>query len=198
MALESKKRPPRVPLTPDEVAQLVAFKKIKEARKLAKFKRSWIYKSFNVFNLFCFFIYWELLFCFIGPCHYQTHYSYRVQVHHGDEINSVGKRITNEIDVRDVSGKDYKFLVNDFVEKPERFSGFSIGKDYLMQKELKGIFIGSEKSYIIQAAGALLFLTVLMIIISFTSFIYHLNENAYSLNAVTALNGIVFGGLIVL
>lgn len=198
MALERKKRPPRIPLSQEEVAQLVAYKKIKEARKLSRFRRSGAYKLFNTFNVICFFAYWEILFCFFGPCHYQTHYSVKVVARHGDELNASGKRITTEIDILGVSGKEYKFLVNDFVEQPERFSEFSIGKDYILQKELKGMFEHSDKTYYIQAAGSLLFLAVLMIIISFTSFVYNLNENAYSLNAITAVNGIVFSGIFVL
>ena len=198
MALEHKKRPPRIPLSPEEVAQLVAYKRIKAARKLSNFKRSAVYKIFNTFNIVCFFAYWEIVFCFFGPCHYQTHYSAKVLARHGDELNAEGRRITTEIDVKSVNGRDYKFLVNDFLEQPLRFSEFSIGKDYLLQKELKGVFEKSDKTYYIQAAGSLLFLAVLMIIISFTSFIYNLNENAYSLNAITAVNAIVFIGLFVL
>lgn len=198
MALEPKKRPPRVRLSPEEVAQIIAFKKIKAARKLARFKRTGIYKVFNAFNLTCFFVYWEILFCFFGPCHYQTHYSYKVMVHRGDEINANGKRITTEVDIKGVNGIDYTFHVNDFIEKPERFSEFSIGKDYLLQKELKGMFESSDKAYYIRAAGSILFLAILLIIISVTSFMYNLNENAYSLNAVTALNGLVIAGIFVL
>lgn len=198
MALEPKKRPPRVRLSPEEVAQIVAFKKIKAARKLARFRRTIIYRVFNAFNLTCFFVYWEILFCFFGPCHYQTHYSYKIAVHRGDEINASGKRITTEIDIKGINGTDYKFHVNDFVEIPVRFSEFSIGKDYLLQKELKGLFETSGKAYYIQAAGSILFLSVLLIIISVTSFVYNLNENAYSLNAVTALNGLVIAGIFVL
>lgn len=198
MVHEPKKRPPRVPLSQEEVAQLIAFKKIKEARRLSKFKRSGIYKIFNVFNIACFFMYWEILFCFLGPCHYQTHYSMNVRSHHGDDRNAEGKRITSDVDIKGVNGIEYKFIVNEFIETPERFSAFSVGKDYLLQKELKGTFGSSDKTYYIQAAGSMLFLSILLIIISFTSFIYNLNEQAYSLNAITALNAIILTGMMML
>lgn len=187
-----------MPLSPEEVAQLIAYKQIREARRLARFRRSVIYKLFNVFNIVCFFAYWEIVFCFIGPCNYQTHYSFSVRSHHGDEQNEEGRRITKELDIKGVNGKAYTFLVNDFIQKPARFSEFTVGSDFLMGKELKGMFGDGDKFYYIYSSGSILFLSILLIIISITSFIYNLNEQAYSLNAITALNAIILTGILLL
>lgn len=197
MVREQRKRPARVPLTQEELAQVIAYKKIREARRLQRFRRSAIYKIFNVFNIACFFMYWELLFCFLGPCHYQTHYSRSVRTYHGDDFLR-GRRVTTELDLVGVSGREYKFLVNDFIETPPRFAAFRVGSDYLLQKELKGVVNSGGTPYYIQSAGSVLFLSILLIIISFTSFIYNLNEQAYSLNAVTALNALILVGLVLI
>lgn len=187
-----------MPLSPEEVAQLIAYKKIREARRLARFRRSGVYKLFNMFNIVCFFAYWEIVFCFLGPCNYQTHYSLSVRSHHGDEQNKEGRRITKELDIKGVNGRNYTFLVNDFIEKPVRFSGFTVGSDFLMGKELKGMFDDSGRFYYIYSSGSILFLSILLIVISITSFIYNLNEQAYSLNAITALNAIILTGILLL
>ncbi len=188
MAAEERKRPPRIPLTPEEIAHLVALKKRNEARKLANFKRSGAYKTFNVFNICCFFIYWELLFCFFGPCHYQTHYSKTIGVKRGEAINAEGRHMIAEVKMIGVNNREYCLAVNDFIEVPPKYAPFQVGKDYILQKDLKAILQGSESSYRLEAANPLIFLSVLIIIISFSSFVYNLNQDPHSLRAVAILN----------
>src|ERR1700748_568655 len=113
MAAEERKRPPRTPLSPEEVAQIVSLKKMRNAKKLATFKRSGLYKYCNIFNIICFFIYWELLLCFMGPCHYQTHYSKGMRIKRGDAINVAGRRIITKATVSGVNDEKYVFAVND-------------------------------------------------------------------------------------
>lgn len=198
MGQESRKRPPRVPLSQEEVAQLIAYKKLREARRLARFRRSPAYKLFNLFNIACFFAYWEVIFCFLGPCNYQTHYALSVRSHHDDEQNAQGKRITRALDIKGANGRAYEFVINGFIETPERYSEFSVGSDFLLRKELKGMIDDSGQTYYLHAAGSLLFLSVLLIVISITSFLYNLNEQAYSLNAITALNALLLTGMLLI
>lgn len=188
MAFEENKRPTRIHLNAEEVAQLLAIKKARAAKKLAKYKKSTSYKVLNIFNICCFFVYWEILFCFIGPCHYQTHYAKVFSAKHGDEKNEAGKRIVSELDIVSVNDKHYKLYVNEFIETPEKFSRYQIGKDYILQKELKAILEGSDKSYGLQSASSFIFLAVFIIFISCISFFYDLNENSHSLTAVAILN----------
>lgn len=189
MAAGERKRSARVPLSAEEVAQFILIKKLREAKKLAKYKQTTSYKANNVFNIICFFIYWEVVFCFFGFCHYQTHYSAKVNVKYGKEINALGYRIVSDVDVTGVNGRGYTFVVNDYLTPvPTKYSIYKIGKDYLLQKELKGILNGSETPYTIYAANSILFVLFLIIVISCIAFFYNLNENAYSLNALTVLN----------
>lgn len=188
MAFEEKKRPARIRLNSEEVAQLVAIKKARTAKKLAKFKKSASYKILNIFNICSFFIYLEILFCFMGPCHYQTHYAKVFEAKHGDEKNEAGKRIVSELNIISVDDKRYKLYVNDFIETPENFSRYQIGKDYLLQKELKAVLEGSDASYGLESASSFIFLAVFIIFISCISFFYDLNENSHSLTAVAILN----------
>jgi len=190
MAAEEKKRPPRIPLTAEEVSKLITLKKLKEAKKLARFKKSVPYKIFNIFNICCFFIYWEVLFCFMGPCQYQLHYAKSFSVKRGDEKNIAGKKIVSEMNIVGVNNERYKLYVKDFIDIPPKFSAFQVGKDYILFKELKAMLPGSDVSYRLQSASSIIFLSVFIIFISCISFIYNLNENSHSLTAVAILNSI--------
>lgn len=190
MAHEEKKRHQRIPLTPEEVAHLVALRNRVAAKKLAAFKHTSFYRFCNVFNICCFFVYWELIFCFIGPCHYQTHYSKNMRVKRGYAMNESRRYVVSEVTVIGVNNEEYKMAVNDFIEPPRRQSAYQIGKDYILQKELKGILETSGDSYRLLGASPLIFLSVFLIIICFSSFVYNLNEHPHSLRAVSILNAI--------
>jgi len=189
MPQEAKKRPPRIPKTPEEVAEIVLLKKLREYKRLEKFKKTLFYRIFNVFSVACFFIYCELIICFIGPCHYSKHYSKNVAFEHGREIVN-GERIISSVKIIDVSGKQYKFIVEEFIDVPEKFSGFMVGKDFLLQKEIKGILSTSNNNYRIQKASPILFLSFFVGIFSFIFFSYNLNQNPHSLRALSIMNAI--------
>ena len=61
--MEPKKRPRRIPLTAEEVGNVIAYKKRREIIILQKLKSSRIYKFQNLCNVVCFFIYCEFSFC---------------------------------------------------------------------------------------------------------------------------------------
>ncbi|MBA3663599.1 MAG: hypothetical protein H0W61_05255 [Bacteroidetes bacterium] len=189
MNTEGKKRPPRTPLSPEEVAELVILKKIREHKKIARFRKSPTYKIFNIFNVACFFIYCELFFCFLGPCHYQKHYSKSVSVEYSNH-NTSNKFLISSVKVTGVNNVQYEFLVNDFIATPPKFSQFEVGKDFLLQKEIKGSISTSPHQYRIQRASPILFLSVFVAVFSFIFFAYNLNQNPHSLRAITSINAV--------
>jgi hypothetical protein len=188
MPVEGNKRPPRIPRTPEEVEELILKKKIREHKKLQRFKASTLYKCFNIFNIICFFIYCELIMCFLGPSHYQTHYSRNVSAEHGIEKNKYGDRILAAVKITGINGKKYRFAVNEFIEVPEKFSRFNIGKDFLLHKEIKGTITTSGKVFWIYESVSIFFLAIFVAVFSCIIFIYNLNENIYPLTAITIIN----------
>jgi hypothetical protein len=190
MNSEGKKRPPRTPLSPEEVAELVLLKKIREHKKIEKFRKTPAYKIFNVFNVACFFIYCELFFCFLGPCNYQNHYSKNIIVEYGDKSATAPQRLISSIKLIEVNNKQYEFIVNDYIDPPARFSEFEVGKDFLLQKEIKGSMSTSPKEFRIQRASPILFLSVFVAVFSFIFFFYNLNQNPHSLRAISCINGV--------
>ncbi len=190
MPAEGNKRPPRVPRSQEEVELIVLQKKIREHNRLARFKQTGVYKAFNIFNVISFCIYCELIMCFIGPCHYETHYSRNVTAEHGMEKNVSGNAIVVAIKIVAINGKHYRFPVNEFIATPKKFSAYNIGKDFFLQKELRGTVTTSDHIFRISAAEPIFFLSLFVAFFSFIFFAYNLNEHPYPLAAITFINAI--------
>lgn len=194
--MEPKKRPRRIPLTAEEVANVIAHKKRREILILQKFKSSRQYKILNLFTIICFFIYCELLFCFYGPCHFDAHFSKNMVVKHGNGPTKNGEMIIASIEITGMNNKEYTLVVDDHIITPAKQSNFFIGKDFLLQKELKGSVETSSHCFRLFSASPVLFLSVFFAIISCIAFIFNLNESAYTLTALSVLNALTLIGIL--
>lgn len=189
---ERKKRPPRKPFSPEEVAELIAVKRLKEQLKLQRFKKTKRFKYLNIFNVACFFVYCELLVCFVSPCHYRTHFAKRVVVEYARETDGYNRVKIASLGITDLEDNYYKFIINDFITVPEKFSGFSVGKDFILQKELKGRFPEKDEGYYrIQRAEPVLFLSGFVGLLMCIIFGYNLNQTENSLKAISFINSLV-------
>jgi len=188
MARVPSKRPRRYPLTSEEVTHIIAHNKKRELLILRRFKKSSLFKALNVFNVACIFIYLEVIFCYFGPCHYQKHYSVKTVPHYNSESLRDGKRLMSEIDIYNVDGREYKFVIGQFIEAPYNRVCFITGKDFLLQKELKGSIENSEQVYRLFSASPILILCFLAAFFSFFGFVMNLNENVYTLGGLSSLN----------
>jgi hypothetical protein len=187
---EVNKRPRRIPLTSEEVSHFVKLRKRRELVELIKFKRTRTFKFLNSWNVLSIFIYLELIFCYFGPCHYQTHYSYQVNAHMGNKHAENGKTIISDIDIYALDGVIYNLVIDDFIQVPPKFSSFKVGKDFILQKKLKAVLSSSSKSYRIFSASPVLFLSVFLSIICFAAYHFNLNENLFSLWGLFSLNSL--------
>lgn len=190
MKEEGKKRSPRIPLTPEEVAELIEIKKIREFNKLQKFKKSKRFKLLNYFNVLCFFVFCELIFSFFGPCFFKKHFSINIRAIYTVEYNADNQCKISELEIIDVNDKKYNININDFIEEPLKYSSFIVFKDYLLQKEIKVCINNSEKYYWIQSASPILFISVFLVFYALIFYTYNLNQNPISLTAISILNGI--------
>jgi len=196
MSPEPRKRPRRIPYSREEVANIIAFKKRKEQITLIAFKKTRAYKYQNLFNITCFFIYWEVLFCLFGPASYTTHYSFKVTPDYGGRYNSLGKPSIAELDFFGVDGKSYKFVVDEFIDVPDNNSSFLVASDFLLGKELKGSFGNSDNTYKLFSANPILLLIFIALVTSSFGYYYNLNQNSYSLMSLTVLNALTLLGLL--
>jgi len=194
---EPNKRPRRNPLTSEEVSHIIAHKKKKELVTLERLKKTRYFKVYNIFNILCIFIYLEVLLCYFGPCHYQQHYSTSVVPHYGSGKSVNGKLFISDIDVSE-GRMVYKFIIEDVIEVPAKTVRFVIGKDFLLQKELKGVFESSENAYRLFSASPVLLLCAMVCSISFFGFIMNLNQNAYALGSLSTLNFLTLFAILML
>lgn len=195
MPSEPNKRPRRVHLTSEEVSSFIAYRKRRERLALQNLKKTHSFKLLNIFNVACIFIYCELLFCYFGPSNHQRHYSVNTIAEYGNGLHKGNQADIKGVQVFGVNGKEYKFIVNDFIEVPAKKICFLTGKDFLLQKDLKGWFDYPGKSYRLFSASPILFLCLFISLVSFIVFFYNLNENAYSLCGITVLNALTILGI---
>lgn len=187
MVAETKKRPPRIPLSPDEVQEFIRLKKHRERIKVERFKQTKTYKVFNAFNVICIIIYTEIIFAFLGSCNFTTHYIKSYDVYYSDEIIG-GKRVFSSAVFKTVYDKVYDVSIRDTNMLPEKFTGLRVGSDWLLQKEIKVRFKKGGKDFFIKRSFPLLFISILWGIVTFVLFGYNMNQNNYSLNVITFVN----------
>jgi hypothetical protein len=183
MEESNRKRPPRIPLSPEHVAALVMQKQIKQEVNDSRFRKSSIYKYCNVFNIVAVFVYCELLLCYFFVTNNTTYTVIRCNAHYGD-IYKEGKRIVSSLEIN----TDLVVRVRDYIEVPKIGSSFKIGKDFLLQKQLICQFPDSSKSYSIIKSEPILFLSFFVMIFTLVLTHYNQNQKSYSLKVMTLIN----------
>ena len=188
MTGEPNKRPRRNPLTSEEVSHIIAHKKKRELIALRKLKKSKLFIFLNVFNVICFFVFLELLFCYFGPSKYTNHSATNTLTHYGSGKPTGGKLFVSTIDIYNSEGRLYKLVINECIAAPAHSIHFLIGKDFLLQKELKGYMEGYTKAYRLFSASPLILLSILASFSSLLIFVMNLNEKIYNLAGLSLLN----------
>ncbi len=183
----NKKRPPRIPFTPEEVSDFVKLKKYKERAKIEKFKRTKIYKVLNAFNVISIIIYTEIIFAFLGSCNFSGHYVQSSTGYFGEETKG-GKRTNSAALLKMINGKEYDISIHDTCTLPANFSKVFVGKDWLLQKEVKVRFEMGDKDRFIKRSFPLLFISILWGFVTFAIFGYNLNQIKYSLCVISFIN----------
>ena len=189
MPEQPKKRPPRQPLSAEEVQDFIRLKKFRQRKVLERFKKTHRYKLLNGFNIFCVIIYSEMIIAFLGTCHYNAHYIRSVNSFYSRETKG-SKVVCSSIVINSVNEKIYDVSINDTITPPQNFSRFLVGKDWILQKEVNVRLEGIKQTYIIKDSFPILFISCLLGITTFISFGYNLNQVKYSLMATSLMNGL--------
>jgi hypothetical protein len=187
MPLEFKRRPPRQPLSPEEVMNFIYLKKIRQQKILEKFKKTNTYKYLNIFNVTCILIYSEMIFCFASTCNFFSYEVESVTPFYSKEILG-NKRVFSSAVITTVFGKTYDLRVNDTCDLPKVNSKLYVGRDWILQKEIKTRFEDNPKYYYIKRSSPLLFISIFLGVVTFVLFGYNLNQNKYSLQVLSFLN----------
>jgi hypothetical protein len=184
---ETNKRPPRIPLSPEEVREFIRFKKYRERAQIARFKKTKQFKILNGFNVISIIIYTEIIFAFLGSCNFFTHYNRTTIASYGADIIG-GKRIYNSAVFKTVTGKEYDVSIKDTLALPGEFTKIHVGQDWILQKEIKVRFERGGKDFFIKRSFPLLLISVLFGVVTFVIFGYNLNQNRHSIRVISFIN----------
>lgn len=195
MVREPYKRTRRIIFTSEELSHMIAYRKHRERLLLLKFKKTKIYRSLNLVNICSIFIYLELLCCYFGPCNYTKHYSSSTQIKYG-HVYKGAIPIISEIEVQGLNGKVYTLVVDEFIEIPEKRISFIVGKDYILQKDLKSALDSNRVFYRLFSASPILFLCIFISFINLFVFLFNLNESPYPLWGLSFINLFVVFGIL--
>jgi hypothetical protein len=188
MAFEFKKRPPRQPLSPEEVLEFIYRKKISQQKATERFKKTRTYKYLNVLNVISIIIYSELFVCFFfSNCNFQGHYIKTINKFITTEFKSE-KRVYSSALVTSFSDLTYDISIQDTINFPDPNTRFIVGRDWILQKEMKLRFDSIDTYYSIRRSFPLLLVSVITGTMTFVLFGYNLNQNKYSLQVMSFIN----------
>lgn len=187
MVSQTNKRPPRQPLSPEEVQEIVKLKKLRQLVKTEKFKQTSQYKYLNLFNICCVIIYTEIIIAFLAVANFSLMEVNSVTPYYGDDRIG-GKRVVTSLVVKASNGTDYDVSVNDTCTIPPVIKEMEVGKDWILQKEIKVKMCERENDFIIKRSFPLLVISLLLVIVTFVLFTYNLNQSSYSLNVISFIN----------
>jgi hypothetical protein len=194
MVQETNKRQPRIPFTPDEVRDFIRLKRFRERAKIEKFRKTKTYKVLNALNVISIIIYTEIIFAFLGACNFSGHYVLSTTGYFDEEIKG-GKRAYSTAVFKMINGKEYDVSVRDtfalpgLPSKEYKPAKIYVGKDWLLQKEIKVRLEQGGKDLFIRRSFPLLFISILWGFVTFAIFGYNLNQISYSLKVISFING---------
>lgn len=186
---EGSKKQPRVPLTPEQLKEVIIFKRNKQIKAIQKLKKTKRYKILNVFNIVCVFVYCEMIFCMYGPAIYHQGICTKASIDEY-ERNGSNNRDVRFLSVWDESNTHYQLYVGEEIQLPKPNSMLYVGRDFILQKELKMMVSTSASEYRLWRVIPLLFLGISITLITFLAFANNMNMVNYSLIAVSVMNGI--------
>lgn len=141
-------------------------------------------------------MYWELIFCFFGPCTYKDIVPEKMEVKYGAKTDSRGYPYIREINMIWYQTKADKIIVNDFVPSP-RGSTLSIrtGCDFILVKDLKVKIGDGNKTYRLNHSSPLVFLCILFVVVTSIAYYFNLNQSPVVLHGLGILNLLVIAAI---
>jgi hypothetical protein len=190
MPVEGNKKQPRVPLSSEQLKEVIIFKHNKQVKAIEKLKKTWHYKILNIFNIICVFVYCEMIFCMYGPALYHPLVCTKANVDEFNRGTGSQKDEVTFLSVWDQYDNRYQLYVADTIQKPQPNSTFYVGEDFLLRKEVKAMVNTSQAEYRLWRVIPLVFLGISITLITFLAFTYHMNMVNYSLIAVSVMNAL--------
>jgi len=192
MQQDKPQRPHRVPPDHEEIARRLAFRERLRNRKIQSFKSSKFFSVLNTLNVCCFFIYWELIFCFFSVCNFKEIVPERMDIKYRARTDSRGFKYIRDINVLWYGGKSDKIIVEDFIPVHESQNlSLRTGRDFILFKDLKVKLGDGNATYRLGHASPILFLCFMFIVVNSIGYYFNLNQQVNTLPGLTFFNLLV-------
>lgn len=189
MSQDKHQRPQRVPPDQEEIARRLYLRDRLRIKKILAFKSTRFFIVLNALNVCCFFICWELIFCFLGPCHYREVLPETTQIKYRAIADSRGFRYIKEINVIWKGEQSDKIIVEDVVPVHESQNlRMRVGSDFILFKDLKVKLGNGNKAYRLAHASPLLFLAAMLIVVTSIGYFFNLNQQINTLPGLSFFN----------
>jgi hypothetical protein len=189
MPAEGNKKQARVPLTSEQLKEVITFKRNKQTKQIEKLRKTRHYKVLNIFNIISVVVYCEIIFCMYGPAIYTQTICTKANVDEYERVSGKSRDI-RFLSVWDEHHDQYKLYVTDQIQVPKPNSIMYLGRDFLLQKVVKVVVSTSESEYRLWRVVPLIFLGVAVTLITFLAFANNMNMVNYSLIAVSVMNAL--------
>jgi len=192
MSQDKHQRPHRVPPDQEEIARRLDLRERIRIKKIQAFKSSRVFTLLNILNVCCFFICWELIFCFFGVCKFKEIVPERMDIKYRARTDSRGYKYIREINVIWYEGKNDKIIVEDFVPVHQsQVLRVRTGRDFILLKDLKVKLGDGNPTYRLGHASPILFLSGMLIVVTFIGYYFNLNQQVNTLPGLTFFNLLV-------
>lgn len=189
MTFEGNKKQARVPLTPEQIKDIIIYKRNKQTKQIEKLKKTTHYKILNIFNIISVIVYCEMVFCMYGPAIYTKEVCKKATIDQY-ERDAGPERVIQFMSVWNQDNEQYQLYIGENIQLPKPNSDFYIGRDFILQKEIKAMVSTSEAEYRLWRVIPLVFLGIAVSLITFLVFAHNMNLVNYSLIAVSLMNAI--------
>jgi len=189
--VNSEKRRPRVPLSPEELFYFIQLKKLRKTEQVLAFKATRYYKGLNSVNItIVVFISYIVLSAFF-LCSWQKKYILDFKTM-GQYNDAAARREITNMSIRTTSGELFELSTSNLYELPRKFDAVWVGRDFLFGKILKGKLQGHPNGYLHVNLYPVFFISFFVLLVVFMVYHVNLHLTRYGLTAITTLLGLAF------
>ena len=124
MPFEGNKKQARVPLTPEQIKDVIIYKRNKQIRQIEKLKKTTHYKILNIFNIISVMVYCEMVFCMYGPAIYTKDVCKKATID-GYVRDAGPERVIQFMSILSQNDSHYQLYIGENIQLPKPNSDFT-------------------------------------------------------------------------
>jgi len=187
--VNTEKRRPRVPLSPEELFYFIQLKKLRKTEQVLAFKATRYYKGLNSVNITIVVLITYIVLSAFFLCSWQKNYILELKTV-GQYNAAAARREIINMSIRTTNGELIELSTSNLYELPRKFDAVWVGRDFLFGKILKGKLQGHREGYLHANLFPVFFISFFVIAVVFMVYYFNLHLTRYGLTAITILLGL--------